>query len=94
MNTPDKLAPSGRYDVLIIGGGAAGMMAATVAAESGKRVMLLEKNSSLGKKLNISGGGRCNITNAEYDSRILLTHYGKAANFCIVRCSIWSERDI
>lgn len=57
------------------------MMAATVAAEAGKRVIILEKNSSLGKKLNISGGGRCNITNAEYDSRVLLTHYGKAANF-------------
>jgi predicted Rossmann fold flavoprotein len=81
MNTPEKHAPSRRYDVLIIGGGAAGMMAATVAAEAGKRVLILEKNSSLGKKLNISGGGRCNITNAEYDSRILLQHYGKAANF-------------
>lgn len=81
MNTPEKHTPSGRYDVLIIGGGAAGMMAATVAAEAGIRVLILEKNSSLGKKLNISGGGRCNITNAEYDSRILLTHYGKAANF-------------
>ncbi|CAN5454146.1 NAD(P)/FAD-dependent oxidoreductase [soil metagenome] len=57
------------------------MMAATVAAEAGKRVLMLEKNSSLGKKLNISGGGRCNITNAEYDSRTLLQHYGKAANF-------------
>lgn len=81
MNTPEKTTPSSRYDVLIIGGGAAGMMAATVAAEAGKRVLMLEKNRSLGKKLNISGGGRCNITNAEYDSRILLQHYGKAANF-------------
>ncbi len=81
MNTPVKDAPPGRYDVLIIGGGAAGMMAATVAAEAGKRVLILEKNSSLGKKLNISGGGRCNITNAEFDSRTLLHHYGKAANF-------------
>lgn len=81
MKAPDTHASSGRYDVLIIGGGAAGMMAATVAADAGKRVLILEKNSSLGKKLNISGGGRCNITNAEYDRRILLTHYGKAANF-------------
>lgn len=81
MNTLEKHAPSGRYDVLVVGGGPAGMMAATVAADAGKRVLILEKNSSLGKKLNISGGGRCNITNAEYDSRILLTHYAKAANF-------------
>ncbi len=57
------------------------MMAATVAAEAGHRVLLLEKNGSLGQKLNISGGGRCNITNAEPDVRTLLSHYGKAANF-------------
>lgn len=81
MNTPVKNTPTGRYDVLIVGGGPAGMMAATVAAEAGKRVLMLEKNSSLGKKLNISGGGRCNITNAEYDNRALLSHYGEAARF-------------
>lgn len=81
MTTLEKHAPSGRYDVLVVGGGPAGMMAATVAAEAGKRVLMLEKNSSLGKKLNISGGGRCNITNAEYDSRVLLTNYAQAAKF-------------
>lgn len=81
MSTRENQTLSGRYDVLVVGGGAAGMMAATVAAEAGNRVLILEKNSSLGKKLNISGGGRCNITNAEPDSRILLSHYGKAANF-------------
>lgn len=78
---PTRKNSSGDYDVLVVGGGAAGMMAATVAAEAGKKVLLLEKNSSLGKKLNISGGGRCNITNAEPDRRILLSHYGSAANF-------------
>lgn len=57
------------------------MMAASVAADAGKRVLLLEKNSSLGNKLNISGGGRCNITNAEHDTRMLLSHYGDAAKF-------------
>lgn len=81
MNTPEKHSRAGPYDVLIIGGGAAGMMAATVAAEAGKRVIILEKNGSLGKKLNISGGGRCNITNAEYDTRTLLTHYGRSAKY-------------
>lgn len=81
MSTPEKNASSGRYDVLVIGGGPAGMMAATVAADAGKRVLMLEKNRSVGKKLNISGGGRCNITNAEYDIRVLLAHYDKAANF-------------
>jgi predicted Rossmann fold flavoprotein len=65
-----------QYDVIVIGGGAAGMMAAGRAAERGRRILLLEKNSTLGKKLSITGGGRCNITNAEEDTRILLKHYG------------------
>ena len=51
------------YDVIVIGGGAAGMMAAGTAAKNGKRVILLEKNPVLGKKLLITGKGRCNITN-------------------------------
>lgn len=51
-------------DVMIIGGGAAGMMAACLAAEGGHSVILLEKNEKLGKKLFITGKGRCNLTNA------------------------------
>ena len=50
--------------VIIVGGGAAGMMAAVTAAENGKEVELFEKNDKLGKKLFITGKGRCNITNA------------------------------
>lgn len=50
-------------DVIVIGGGAAGMMAAGTAAENGKSVLLLEKNHILGKKLLITGKGRCNVTN-------------------------------
>ena len=49
--------------VVIIGGGAAGMMAAVFAARNGQEVWLLEKNEKLGKKLFITGKGRCNITN-------------------------------
>lgn len=66
------------YDVIVIGGGASGMMAAGRAAERGKRVLLLEKNAELGAKLKITGGGRCNITNAEKDEYVFLSHYGKA----------------
>lgn len=51
-------------DVIVIGGGAAGMMAAGTAASRGKRVLLVEKNYILGKKLLITGKGRCNVTNA------------------------------
>lgn len=69
------------YDVIVIGGGASGMMAAGRAAERGRRVLLLEKNTQLGAKLRITGGGRCNITNAEEDEQKLLAHYGKAKSF-------------
>ncbi|MDB5264695.1 MAG: aminoacetone oxidase family FAD-binding enzyme [Parcubacteria group bacterium] len=69
------------HDVLVIGGGAAGLMAAGVAAAQGKRVLLLEKNAKLGEKLAISGGGRCNILNAEEDENVLLAQYGDAKNF-------------
>ncbi len=50
--------------ILVVGGGAAGMMAAVTAARNGKKVLLIEKNEKLGKKLFITGKGRCNITNA------------------------------
>ena len=50
--------------VIVIGGGAAGMMAAIGAAYNGNTVELLEKNDRLGKKIFITGKGRCNITNA------------------------------
>jgi len=65
------------FDVAVIGGGPAGMMAAGRAAELGSRVVLLEKNPRLGKKLLISGGGRCNILNAEFDTHALVAKYGK-----------------
>ena len=51
------------YDGVVIGGGPAGMFAAIVAAKQGSRVLLLEKNDRLGKKLLITGKGRCNVTN-------------------------------
>lgn len=69
------------YDVVVVGAGASGLMAAGRAAERGKRVLLLEKNQVVGKKLSITGGGRCNILNADSDERTLLSHYGKAAPF-------------
>lgn len=75
MNTPVN------FDIIVIGGGASGLMAAGRAAEKGARVLLLEKNKKMGEKLKITGGGRCNITNAEYDVHELLGHYGSAAKF-------------
>jgi predicted Rossmann fold flavoprotein len=81
------------YDVIVIGGGASGMMAAGRAGERGKRVLLLEKNKRFGDKLTISGGGRCNITNAEEDQKKLLAHYGKAEQFLYSAFSKFGMRD-
>ncbi len=63
MNTGSMLEKT-RLDVVVIGGGAAGMMAALQAAWAGAQVTLLEKNEKLGKKIYITGKGRCNVTNA------------------------------
>jgi len=73
--------PEYNFDVIVIGGGASGMMAAGRCAELNKKVLMIEKNRELGKKLKITGGGRCNITNAEYDTRVLLKNYGAAEQF-------------
>lgn len=59
------------YKVAIIGGGAAGMMAAVSAASRGKEVVLLEKNEKLGKKMYITGKGRCNVTSNKSISEII-----------------------
>jgi len=69
------------YDLIVIGGGASGLMAAGVAAERGASVLVLEKNKDLGKKLKITGGGRCNIYNAEFDTKKLLENYGDAKKY-------------
>lgn len=69
------------YDVIVIGGGPAGMMAAGQAAARGAKVLLLEKNPDVGKKLLITGGGRCNITNAEENVRKLLINYKDSSKF-------------
>lgn len=69
------------YDVIVIGGGPSGMMAAISACSVGKKVLLLEKNDHLGKKLLITGGGRCNMTNSEFDLRKFLANYKDSDKF-------------
>jgi len=56
---------SNTYDVIVLGGGAAGLMAAITAGKRGRRVLVLEVSNKLGKKILMSGGGRCNFTNLE-----------------------------
>jgi predicted Rossmann fold flavoprotein len=53
------------FDVVVVGGGAAGLMCAAVAGQRGRRVALLEHNDRVGRKIEISGGGRCNFTNTD-----------------------------
>ncbi len=71
------------YDVAVIGGGPAGMIAAGRAALAGARVVLLEKNSRPGAKLLLTGGGRCNFTNVHLPARMMADRYGPNGKFFI-----------
>lgn len=79
-------------DVLVIGAGPAGMMAAISAAKEGVSVILVEKNKTPGKKLLITGGGRCNVTNATFDNRALAEKYGKRGKFLLSPFSKWGAQ--
>ena len=67
--------------MIIIGGGSAGLMSAAVSSSLGAKVVLFDKNKFFGEKLKITGGGRCNITNAEFDVHKLLSNYGESSKF-------------
>lgn len=69
------------------------MMAGVVSSRLHKSVLLLEKNGDLGEKLKITGGGRCNITNAEFDIHALLRNYGKSKDFLYTPFSIFGVKD-
>jgi len=81
------------YDVAVIGGGPAGMMSAIQARKAGASVVLIEKNKTLGKKLLITGGGRCNVTNATFDNRDLAQKYSKKGKFLLSPFSKWNAKD-
>ncbi len=81
------------WDVIIIGGGASGMMAGAVASSQGKSVLMIDKNRDLGEKLKITGGGRCNITNNEPDIHKMLSVYGEGAPFLYSPFSIFGVKD-
>jgi len=81
------------YDVIVIGGGPSGLMACIAAAEGGAKVLLIDKGDKLGRKLGISGGGRCNVTNAkELDE--LVRHIPGNGRFLYSALDTFSNRDI
>ena len=71
---------SNQYDLIVIGGGPGGLMAAAESAGKGFRVLVLEKNGNPGKKLLVTGGGQCNLTH-EMPLTQFLTHYHEKATF-------------
>lgn len=81
------------WDVIVVGGGPAGMMAAATAAKNGMGVILVEKNSTLGKKLLITGGGRCNVTNSEFDVRKFLDKFKENGKYLFSAFSQWGVKE-
>jgi len=88
-----KLRSKTIFDTIIIGGGPAGMMACIFASEKGARVLLIEKNKDLGKKLLLTGKRRCNLTNAEYDNKEFVKKIGKGAGFLLSGLSFFGPRE-
>ncbi|MEH7355509.1 NAD(P)/FAD-dependent oxidoreductase [Neobacillus drentensis] len=81
------------YDIIVIGGGPSGLMAAIAAGEKGAKVLLIDKGDKLGRKLAISGGGRCNVTN-RLPVEEIIKHLPGNGKFLYSAFSIFSNEDI
>lgn len=81
------------YDVAVIGGGPSGLMASIAAAEAGAKTILIEKGKKLGKKLAISGGGRCNVTNRLPQDEVI-KHIPGNGKFLYSAFSVYNNHDI
>src|SRR4051812_11084949 len=95
MPSPDDLLPTPPLrapEVVVIGAGAAGLMAAIHAAERGRRVLLLEKNRKPGVKILMSGGTRCNITH-NCDDRGIVAAFGPNGRFLHSALACFGVRD-
>lgn len=88
-----KVGGSMNYDVVVIGGGPSGLMAAIAAGEKGLKVLLIDKGDKLGRKLAISGGGRCNVTN-RLPVEEIIKHLPGNGKFLYSAFSIFSNEDI
>lgn len=81
------------YDVIVIGGGPSGLMACVAAAGHGAAVLLIDKGAKLGRKLGISGGGRCNVTNIK-ETAELIAHIPGNGRFLYSSFDHFNNRDI
>ncbi len=81
------------YDVIIVGSGAAGSMAAIESAKSGKTTLLIEKLPKLGSKLKATGGGRCNLTNT-LDTKEFMQSFGRDGRFMQDALSYFNNKDL
>ncbi len=82
-----------RYDLIVVGSGGAGIMAAITAAKDGKNVLLLEKLSTLGAKLKATGGGKCNLTNT-LCIEDFIDRFGRDGRFMIDALKLFSQKDL
>ncbi|WP_335871328.1 NAD(P)/FAD-dependent oxidoreductase [Bacillus sp. 2205SS5-2] len=82
-----------KFDVVVIGGGPSGLMAAIAAGEHGGKVLLIDKGNKLGRKLAISGGGRCNVTN-RLPVEEIIKHIPGNGRFLFSAFSVFNNEDI
>jgi len=85
--------PATEYRAIVIGGGAAGLLAAGKCAATGGQTLLLEKMTGLGRKLSITGKGRCNLTNVISLDRFI-SHFGPNGRFLRQALSAFSSDDL
>lgn len=80
---------SKQYDVLVIGAGASGLMTAYMAAQRGRKVVVVEKANKVGKKILMSGGGKCNFTNMEVEPSNYISHNPHFVISALTRYTNW-----
>ncbi len=81
---------SAQCDVVIIGAGASGLMCAMAAGQRGRRVLVLDSSNKIGKKILMSGGGRCNFTNMQVEPEHFIS---ENAHFCVSALNRYTQWD-
>ena len=83
-----------KFDVIVIGAGAAGMFCAAQAGQLGRRVLLLDNGKKAGRKILMSGGGRCNFTNMYTEPAAYLSHNPHFSKSALARYTQWDFIDL